>query len=287
MPWTAKSFEQRHHHGLTAPIAAEAARQAAAILRSGAPEGIAIATANKRADRLMAERHHHTDGGTLGKALHVLHRQMGGMMPEVPFFERSEAYGLRRGFISGEGSGRFDKNNVSLPSSSYILPADVIAGLGEGNSLAGARVMDSILSSMPHGIAPPREGGRHPMPRPPSDPQLAQGLFEGDTRAPIQPETATGGTPDRKEEKTVPIKDADGEYRVLPEQVAAIGQYYWSRNKTTPTWEQALKRGSGILDEFVREERGRNIKELRSLHGPKGSRNAGEGHNRNAKGPEK
>lgn len=351
VPWTGPQFEQRHHHGLTAPIAAEAARQASAILRSGAPERIAIATANKRADRLMAERHRadggvtpiplnlpgwpgygwdpmraardagmtegeiadrdqkaartlqswrdsgypieppgHADGGTLGKALHVLRRQMGGgMMPEVPFFERAEAYGLRRGFIGGTGSGRFDKNATDLPSSSYILPADIISGLGEGNSLSGARVVDEMLHSMPDGIVPPRPGGRHEMPRPPRDPELEQGLFEGTNRAPIPPEIAKGGTPGdgEKAEKKVSILDADGEFRLLPFDVAKIGAYYWPSNKPRPTWEEALKRGSSVLDSFVREERGRNIKEIKALRGPKGSRDAGEGHNPKAKGPEK
>lgn len=49
MPWTAKSFAQKHNHKLKGASAAKAASMANAMLRSGTPEGIAIATANKRA----------------------------------------------------------------------------------------------------------------------------------------------------------------------------------------------------------------------------------------------
>jgi uncharacterized protein YdaT len=49
MPWTGKEFKQRHNHKLTGAQADKAAKQANAMLRSGADEGVAIATANKHA----------------------------------------------------------------------------------------------------------------------------------------------------------------------------------------------------------------------------------------------
>lgn len=51
MPWTPSSFKATHNHGLNQPQAKKAAAMADAILKSGAPEGIAIATANKYADK--------------------------------------------------------------------------------------------------------------------------------------------------------------------------------------------------------------------------------------------
>jgi uncharacterized protein YdaT len=45
MPWTAKSFKQRHWHKATEHQAQEAAHIANAMLRSGAKEAVAIATA--------------------------------------------------------------------------------------------------------------------------------------------------------------------------------------------------------------------------------------------------
>lgn len=50
MPWSGKSFASRHNHKLKGSAATKAAEQANAMLRSGVPEGIAIATANKHAN---------------------------------------------------------------------------------------------------------------------------------------------------------------------------------------------------------------------------------------------
>lgn len=51
MPWTAESFRSKHNKKLTLAQAKAAAAQANAILRSGASEAVAIATANKRFER--------------------------------------------------------------------------------------------------------------------------------------------------------------------------------------------------------------------------------------------
>lgn len=55
MPWDAKSFAAKHNHKLAGNpgVAKKAAAQASAMVREGVPEGTAIATANKRANRLM------------------------------------------------------------------------------------------------------------------------------------------------------------------------------------------------------------------------------------------
>ena len=52
MPWTAKSFKSRHNKKLSGAQASKAASMANAMLRSGTPEGVAIATANKRVARM-------------------------------------------------------------------------------------------------------------------------------------------------------------------------------------------------------------------------------------------
>ena len=51
MPWSPKAFQQKHNKKLSLPQAKKAAAQATAIMKSGAPEGVAIATANKFAAR--------------------------------------------------------------------------------------------------------------------------------------------------------------------------------------------------------------------------------------------
>lgn len=52
MPWTGKSFREKHNHGISGRVADKAAAQATAMVKSGVPEGEAIATANKTASRL-------------------------------------------------------------------------------------------------------------------------------------------------------------------------------------------------------------------------------------------
>lgn len=49
MPWTATSFAKKHNHKMHGAVASKAAAMATAMVRSGVPEGTAIATANKRA----------------------------------------------------------------------------------------------------------------------------------------------------------------------------------------------------------------------------------------------
>lgn len=52
MPWSGKEFASRHNKKLKGAAASKAASMANAMLRSGVDEGIAIATANKRANKL-------------------------------------------------------------------------------------------------------------------------------------------------------------------------------------------------------------------------------------------
>jgi uncharacterized protein YdaT len=49
MPWNGKQFADKHNHKLSGARADKAAKQATAMVRSGVPEGEAIAIANKRA----------------------------------------------------------------------------------------------------------------------------------------------------------------------------------------------------------------------------------------------
>lgn len=49
MPWTGKSFASKHNKKMHGAVANKAASMANAMLKSGVPEGVAIATANKRA----------------------------------------------------------------------------------------------------------------------------------------------------------------------------------------------------------------------------------------------
>ena len=65
MPWDPKEFASRHNKKLKGAAAAKGASIANAILRSGGDEGVAIATANKYANKMQRHRdkdYEHTEG---------------------------------------------------------------------------------------------------------------------------------------------------------------------------------------------------------------------------------
>jgi uncharacterized protein YdaT len=55
MPWTAKEFKDRHAKDLSPAQARKAASMANAMLKNGTDEGVAIATAIKRAKQSVGE----------------------------------------------------------------------------------------------------------------------------------------------------------------------------------------------------------------------------------------
>lgn len=216
------------------------------------------------------------DGGTtpdIDHAIRIARRDVGGYTPpSPPYFERGAMHNVAEahpyGFTAGTGGGRTDKNDVSLGSGSYVLPADVVAGLGDGNSLAGAHVWNTILGSMPYGVTPPKMVGHRGPPNPPHDAALMQGITGGGQ----QEHLAEGGQADE-----VPIKSADGEVLVSPEDVTRIGHFYApDRERGDPA--AMMRRGHRILDSFVKRTRGDTIRHLRSLKGPVGSKDASKGH---------
>lgn len=90
------------------------------------------------------------------------------------------------GAIHSPVAGRTDHLPMHVPSGSYVIPADIVSSMGEGNTMAGFRVLDTVL----------KQYGNAPQAR------------------------ASGG---RGVERQVPIVAAGGEYVIPPEVVTAIG----------------------------------------------------------------
>lgn len=133
----------------------------------------------------------------------------GGLTPEAsPWWtrsaERSEDQGRgATGYLHGTTSGRADDILTTAPAGSHVIPADVVSGLGEGNSLAGARIMDEIIRTGPGGIPMPSGGGRRSLPTAPTPVQQSRG----------------GATPGDQR----PVALSHGEYVVKPEDVIRFG----------------------------------------------------------------
>lgn len=65
------------------------------------------------------------DGGFVDRAMHVAREYASGGVAHV-------------GAVVGKTGGRADKLPISVPSGAYVVPADVVSALGEGNTLAGS-----------------------------------------------------------------------------------------------------------------------------------------------------
>jgi hypothetical protein len=172
----------------------------------------------------------------------------GGDVPEMPWFGKAEARELATGYLHGATSGRADKIITQAPGGAYVIPADVIAGLGDGNNLAGAKIMNEVLKTGPAGTALPRGARGSGPPRPPA---LRIGY-------PDLYSAAKGGRMKHGEGEPVDVALSHGEMVLTPEQVRWIGG-------------GDLKKGHARLDKFVKKMRGDTIKKMRKLPGPVGA----------------
>lgn len=156
------------------------------------------------------------------------------------------------GFLNTAGPGRTDNLHITPVSGSYVLPADVVSGMGEGNSLAGSKAFQTALSTGPYGAHLPSVGKAHGFGKMPAAPHVSAPLAKG------------GETP------TVPIIAAGGEEVVSPEWIEAIGRHYGGGAKMTA--KQAMDHGHAIHDKLSILIRKRTIAEMSKLKGPVGAK---------------
>jgi hypothetical protein len=58
----------------------------------------------------------------------------------APWQDRGFAYQMHRhGLLRSDVPGRTDKLNINVPSGAYVIPADIVAGEGQGNAYSGCR----------------------------------------------------------------------------------------------------------------------------------------------------
>lgn len=99
------------------------------------------------------------------------------------------------GLLRSPVAGRTDRLPMGVHPNSYVIPADVVSGLGQGNTISGGHMLDHMFGSM----KPMKTG--HTMPHAP------KGMM------------STGGATHK-----VPVMVAGGEYIVHPDIVAHIGE---------------------------------------------------------------
>ena len=76
----------------------------------------------------------------------------GGELGGVPYSVRSAAHemGAPVGLIKGTGGGRADNFPITLKAGSYVLPADHVSAIGQGDSHSGAADRKSTRLNSSH-----------------------------------------------------------------------------------------------------------------------------------------
>ena len=157
---------------------------------------------------------------------------------------------MHTGPIHSAVAGRTDHLPMHVPEGAYVLPADIVGGFGEGNTIAGFKVAKrlprlfatSFYGASKPGAGVPYSGGGLPYGSP------SPGRAEGGA-SPHGSDTGRGN-------EGVPIVAAGGEHVYGPDEVRMIGG-------------GDLGTGHKVLDEFVKSYRASLVKKLQSLPGPK------------------
>jgi hypothetical protein len=61
------------------------------------------------------------------------------------------------GPIHSPVAGRTDHLPINVPSGAYVIPADIISAMGEGNTMAGFRIANDVFGMQQVGNEPPVE----------------------------------------------------------------------------------------------------------------------------------
>lgn len=175
-------------------------------------------------------------------------RAMGG---QAPWQTRAEARGLTHaGPIMSAVAGRTDHHPMSVKSGSYVLPADHVSSMGQGNTANGMAQLGRMFKMAPYG------GG--------ADMGIKAG--RGAPAAPKPPKIATGGAADTGGRRghaigqPTPIMAAGGEFVIPPEKILD-----WMQDHGMP---RDIKLGHAALDKWVVDHRKKHVKTLQKLPGP-------------------
>lgn len=180
----------------------------------------------------------HPQKQAIAAALNMARKAVGG--PLGVSAPRVESEKLHTGPIHSSVAGRTDHLKMNVPSGSYVIPADIVSAMGEGNTMAGFKLAEKVFSSPASWMG----GGPYGESMTPYDEPMSPYGLE-------MPKKAAGGATEG-----VPIVAAGGEYVVAPEHVQHLGG-------------GDMDAGHRHLDEFVKKFRARTVATLKKLPGPK------------------
>jgi hypothetical protein len=195
-----------------------------------------------------------------------LKRATGGSIPDNPM---SPVIGL----INTATPGRADAHPTHVPPGSYVMPADIVSMMGEGNTAAGAQMLAKMFLPLkaqsgqqitmmgqgaPFGATGAPYGAQAPDLRtkamPP--PRAPEPFVPPPPKFPAFGAQARGGAvPAEAAKPGTPINISGGEFTVPPEEVKRRGR-------------GDINLGHEILDRWVKQLRAEHIKTLKQLPGP-------------------
>src|ERR1700744_3631855 len=81
-------------------------------------------------------------------------------LPGAPIYGGGLGHPLHLGgLIDSATPGRTDQLRISVQPESHIIPADVVSGLGQGNTAAGAQMLNQLLGVPSGGLGGFAKGG--------------------------------------------------------------------------------------------------------------------------------
>jgi hypothetical protein len=208
----------------------------------------------------------------IGLRIPRLGRAGGGQIPDSP----EQPF---TGPIVSSGAGRADNVPMHVPPGAYVLPADVISHMGQGNSLAGMQIAHLMFGPKPFGA----QSG--PWGVPLGKPTMGKGVAmpKADLR-PVRPmrmlrqpgsvaPTAAGPAGPTPQERQVDYLQKHG--GSVPNEglpgtpiAASGGEYVISPGEVKRRGGGDITKGHKILDAFVKAVRADHIKTLQKLPGP-------------------
>jgi hypothetical protein len=204
-----------------------------------------------------------------------LKRALGGPIPDS---ELTPVIGA----INTATPGRADAHPTHVPPGSYVMPADIVSMIGEGNTAAGQQMLAKMFlplqaqsgnqiammrsgapygaTGAPYGADMPGLRGR-PMPPPrPIQPRVVglpkYPIYAGPgQQGPNFIQAHGGAVPGPPEKLGTPINISGGEFVIPPAEVKRRGR-------------GDINRGHEILDAWMRQLRSQHIQTLKKLPGP-------------------
>lgn len=167
----------------------------------------------------------------------TLGQQMGPPIGKIPALPKLPhlAKGGFVGFIPSAVPGRTDRHPINVPAGSYVLPAEHVSSLGQGNSIAGGKILHNMFPASVSDHAAHAAGMVKPMM--PGRVMASAGAVIG------------GGS------ELVPVMVAGGEFVVAPQDVTNVGG-------------GNLQKGHKHLDDWVMLRRKKHIETLKKLPPP-------------------